>query len=285
MPIFGLMGCGSSNPCLYCPLERRRVGGVAAWEEAEEVELRSFGSLNMNYASWMDLRGGCERAEFTREFKSATAGPVLVEGVGDTFDTTVLEKSPPPALHLFLATSDLINHLERGAWPEIKAVLFDLLGIQAHSYQGKERNFQGPQLRKLLANLNILVPLMRDDPIRSLYLEVLFKIKQVSQAIFGIQLDPNWREHIGQLRVALYSLNASTSFPITPKFHIILEHVPQWVERNGRSLGKEAEHAGESLHHHWKRLLEGQGEVTNKNSKAHENHILHCVAKFNSDNI
>ena len=285
MPCFGLMGCGSSNPCLYCPLERRKVGGVAAWEKAEEVELRTFGSLNMNYASWLDLRGGIERVEFTREFKSVTAGPVLVEGVGDTFDTKVLEKSPPCALHLFLATSDLINHIESGPWPEIKAVLFDLFGIQAHSYQGKERNYQGPQLRKMLANLNMLVPLMRDEPIKSSYLDVFFKIKQVSQAVFGIQLDPNWREYILQLRVALYSLNASTSFPITPKFHIILEHVPQWVEANGRSLGKEAEHAGESLHHHWKRLLEGQGEVKDKSSKAYETHILRCLSKFDSDNI
>ena len=46
MPIFGLMGCGSSNPCLYCPLERRKVGGVAAWEEGVQVDLRTFGSLD-----------------------------------------------------------------------------------------------------------------------------------------------------------------------------------------------------------------------------------------------
>ena len=44
MPLFGLMGCGSSNPCLYCPLERRKVGGKAAWE-ARQVELRTVGSL------------------------------------------------------------------------------------------------------------------------------------------------------------------------------------------------------------------------------------------------
>ena len=283
MPCFGLMGCGSSNPCLYCPLERRRVGGVSTWENAE-VGLRTFGSLDMNYSSWLDLRGGCERVEFTREFKSVT-GQVLVEGVGDTWDTTILDKTPPCALHLFLATNDLINHLEKGTWPEIKAVFYDLFGIQAHSYQGKERNYQGPQIRKMLANLNLLVPLMGDDPIRILYLDVFFKIKQFNESIFGLQLGAKWEEHIDQLRVALLSLNSSTSFPITPKFHILLHHVGQWVERNGRSLGKEAEHGGESLHHHWKRFLQGQGEVKDKSSKAHETHILRCLSKFNSDNI
>ena len=278
------MSCSSSNPCPYCPLERRRIGGVSAWEKAE-VGLRTFGSLTMNYSSWLDLRGGSERVEFTREFKSVTAGPILVEGVGDTWDTTVLDKSPPCALHLFLAANDPINHMESGPWPEIKAVLYDLYGIRAHSYQGKERNFQGPQIRKVLVNLDLLVPLMRDDPIKSLYLDLFFKIKQFNEGIFGLQLDPNWKDHIDQLRESLLTLNASTAFPITPKFHILLNHVGQWVESRGRSLGKEAEHAGESLHHHWKRLLEGQGEVKDKGSKAFETHILRCMGKFNSDSI
>ena len=44
MPIFGLLPCGSSNPCLYCPLERRKVRGVAVWQ-SEQVALRTFGSL------------------------------------------------------------------------------------------------------------------------------------------------------------------------------------------------------------------------------------------------
>ena len=283
LPCFGLMGCGSSNPCLYCPLERRKVGGVSAWEDAE-VGLRTFGSLNMNYASWLDLREGVEKTEFTREFKSVT-GHVLVEGVGDTFDTSVLDKCPPCALHLFLATNDLINHLERASWPEIKAVLYDLFGIKAHSYQGKERNYQGPQIRKMLANLEQLVPLVQGDPIRCLYLDVFFKIKQFNQGLFGLKLDPNWRFLVAQLRAALLSLNSSTSFPITPKFHIILEHVPQWVEKNGRSLAKEAEHAGESVHHHWKRHLETQGEVQDKESKSFETQTLRCMVKFNSDNV
>ena len=34
------------------------------------------------------------------------------------------------------------------------------------------------------------------------------------------------------------------------------------------TLAESIDADGESLHHHWKRLLEGQGEVTNKNSKA-----------------
>ena len=66
----------------------------------------------------------------------------------------------------------------------------------------------------------------------------------MNEGIFGLFLDPEWAQIIGQLRAALFALNHAVSFPITPKYHIILEHVGQWVERHGRSLGKEAEQAG-----------------------------------------
>ena len=100
MPCLGLLGCGSSNPCPYCPRERRKVGGVAKWEEGE-VELRTLGSLNQNYANWYE-EGQRAGAEHTRKFKSV-AGPILIEGVGDTFDILVLDKVPPCTLHLCLA--------------------------------------------------------------------------------------------------------------------------------------------------------------------------------------
>ena len=72
--------------------------------------------------------------------------------------------------------------------------------------------------------------------------------KKVNDGIFGLYFDSEWEQIIGQLRAALLALDAAVSFPTTPKFHIILEHVPQWVQHNGRSLGKEAEHAGPGVY-------------------------------------
>ena len=57
--------------------------------------------------------------------------------------------------------------------------------------------------------------------------------------------------------------------PITPKFLVLMFHVEQVVDSMGRSLGKEGESSGEALHHHWKRLIEGQGEVNKKESDAY----------------
>ena len=239
----------------------------------------------MNYAGWVD-QGSIERTEFTRRFESVAAGPLLAEGVGDTWDTLVLDKVPPCPLHIgLLFANDPLNHLERGCWPEVKAVLKDLFGIQPHSYQGFERNYQGPEIRKVLNGLHKLYPLMRPDPIKSLYLDVFIQLRNVNTAIFGLQLQPNWKQCLDQLRCVLLALNAATSFPITPKAHILMEHVGQWVERHGRALGKEGEQAGESLHHFWKRSLESQGEVKDKQSQAFETNILRVLVKFNSDNV
>ena len=100
-----------------------------------------------------------------------------------------------------------------------------------------------------------------------------------------MKLQPNWKESLHQLKSSLLALNAATSFPITPKAHILMEHVGQWVERHGRALGKEGEEAGEALHHFWRRMLESQGEVKDKDSRAHEATTMRALLKFNSDNV
>ena len=68
----------------------------------------------------------------------------MVEGQGDTWNMTVLEKATPRSLHLLLAFNDLLNFMEKTSWPEVKITLYELFGIKDHSYQGRERNFQGP---------------------------------------------------------------------------------------------------------------------------------------------
>ena len=169
----------------------------------------------MNYEGYLS-EGSRTGAAFTRKWASVAAGPPIVQGAEDTWDTLVLDKAPPCPLHLgVLFTNDPLNHLEK-TWPEIKPVLKELFGIQPHSYQGKERNFAGPEIRKMLAGLHKLYPLMRADPIRSLYLDVFIGIRNVKSALLGVKLQPNWRECLDQLKSALLALNAATEVSILP---------------------------------------------------------------------
>ena len=167
----------------------------------------------MNYYGYVS-EGSKKGAAFTRKWDSVAAGHTLVQGAGDTWNTLVLDKAPPCPLHLgVLFTNDPLNHLEK-TWPEIKPLLKDLFGIQPHSYQGKDRNFQGPEIRKMLAGLHKLYPLMRPDPIKSLYLDVFIALRNLNSAIFGVKLQPNWRDTLDQLKSALLALNQAAGVSI-----------------------------------------------------------------------
>ena len=134
MPCLGLMSNASSNPCPYCPLQHSKVGGKAKWEE-DQVELHTLGSLNINYSGWF-FDGQKEGSRYTHKWKSVN-GPLLIEGLGDTMETIVLNKCTPGSLHLLLSVNDLINQMEVTCWKEVKDALYQLFRIKAHSYQGK----------------------------------------------------------------------------------------------------------------------------------------------------
>lgn len=104
MLLFGLMPASSCNPCLYCP--RRRHHGTGKWEEGE-VELRTLGSLSKQYQGWLEA-GAKTGAQHTSIWQS-TVNPVLIRSPDDKDEMTVLEKAPPPAVHLLLATNDVLR--------------------------------------------------------------------------------------------------------------------------------------------------------------------------------
>ena len=79
---------------------------------------------------------------------------------------------------------------------------------------------------------------------------------KINLRVFGLQLDPNWKQYITDLKTSFAQLTHTQGMPLTPKFHIILQHIKEWVEMCGRSLGMESEQPGESLHHVWRVFLE-----------------------------
>ena len=79
-------------------------------------------------------------------------------------------------------------------------------------------------------------------------------------------------------------LCTSEGMPLTPKLHVLVVHVEQWIDRNSRSLGKEGKSSGEKLHHAWRLMLEGQGEVKVKESTYDVKVIMSILLRFNATN-
>ena len=120
---------------------------------------------------------------------------------------------------------------------------------------------------------------------RKLYYDALAAFKTVSKSVFSEQLHPLWRVHLHCLRECIEKLVITQEMSLTPKFHVLTTHIEQWIDRNGRALGKEAESPGEALHHLWKRMVDGNGDVKVKESEAYVKSTMQTLLKFNADNV
>ena len=160
MLCLGLMSNSSSNPCPFCPGVRSKVGRALKWDEGE-VALRTLGDLHKDYAGWYG-EGGKHVTAATKKWNSVT-NPVLIMEEKDTMDMNLLgDKVNPGSLHLLLAVNDLLNRCEQTCWPDVKRALLELFGIKPHSYQGRERNYTGPDIRIIFGDIHKLIPIMRD---------------------------------------------------------------------------------------------------------------------------
>ena len=285
MPILGLIkGCGSCNPCPICDQERTKQGtNVLRWVEEKEISLRTLGGQYADYAGWV-MDGEKISAAGTKKWRSVCGTPLLQMTEGRQYEDLVLSLIVPGPLHLFLSFNEIINFMEKTVWPEIKVTLENVAGVQVHLYMGKIGNYQGPEIHKIFRNLEKLQAHMESDNL-VMYYNTFCAFKDVAHSLFGLVLQSDWREKLHLLKLWIERLKSTYGMPITPKLHILTTHIEQWVDLFGRSLGKEGEQPGESLHHLWRKLLENLGEPKKKNSKSFKSAILKSLLMFNANNI
>ena len=131
--------------------------------------------------------------------------------------------------------NEVLNHCEKN-WPELKSVLKAVAGVEVHVYQGQVGNYEGPSIRKIFKKLESIKPHMEEGDKR-LYYKTLLAFKQVSQSIFNKKIHHRWGEHLHTLRACMDRLNRSKSMTITPKYHVLIVHIEQWIDRHGRAMG------------------------------------------------
>ena len=131
MPWFGLLGCASIHPCLYCNIERRK--GV--WTKKEDHQLRTLGRIEFMTAAWIE-KGRKRTTAVTSQFESCI-GPVTAWSKGDGPETTVLEKCAP-SVHCLLALKSILRpHLEKIWNGDLWDFLRQEVKVIPHSYLGK----------------------------------------------------------------------------------------------------------------------------------------------------
>ena len=224
--ILGLQSHSATHCCLYCE-------GSKPW--LISACLRTLNSLKESYNAY--VRDG-SKLQHAAKYGNVVNSPLLSEDSNQPIYKII----PPMELHLYLGPINLL-------FAKIGLILgFDIFkdflrsnNIVKSSYRGGE--FEGPQCRKLLAKLDLLVTQSNNLEILPV-IKALRCFKQVVKSCYSTDLLPSFKEDIDKFRAAYMELE----IPITPKVHIIFDHVSQFCQEEGKGLGIFSEQASESIH-------------------------------------
>ena len=158
------------------------------------------------------------------------------------------------------------------------------VNVVPHSYQGKDGAFEGPQCNKILncVEEKLKPHLLAAGEPGKLYYDFLVEFKRFKDTFFGNVLPGNHRDVALNFKTKLNLLNTTLGFPITPKLHMMAEHVLDWVTKFGRALGDESEQAVEALHSIFDALWDSF-LVKDDKSDIYIVHGLKATLKFNAD--
>ena len=73
-------------------------------------------------------------------------------------------------------------------------------------------------------------------------------LKSVYKISHQKEVDPNHREIVKKLEISVMKLHNQFKVPITPKLHIVFEHLPEYFEMTGKTLRKKTDQTVEATH-------------------------------------
>ena len=248
----GQQTAASYCPCIYCVKSR------CLFRTSERAELRTMDSNLLSFSMWKDE--GESNLSKAKEFHNCTHPPVpALFQPTDVF----LHKVPPPGLHIVLGiVNDGLKRLEALNSSIVGVFLASLNLARAKQWGG---HIDGNQCRHILEHLNKLIELVvewRDsmDPIEEIAIrdtdaiademlqivDMLLSFKEVVHKCFGWALLPDYKQSIASFRATFEGIEPPR--PVTPKVHIVFEHVADFCERESRGLCIGSEQAHETLH-------------------------------------
>ena len=130
----------------------------------------------------------------------------------------------------------------------------------------------------MLKNLDVLDDLLPSEHYR--YLTAFKAFDCVVSSCFGYDLDPNYMTYINDFERSWVDLK----LPFTCKVHMLLEHLPEELERMGHGTALLNESAGESLHADFDNHYRGY-IVKDLNAASYPSKLLQAVKVYNACHI
>ena len=284
--LIGKCGGNLTHGCVFCS---------AAKPLTEEGDLYRLSDLQTQHLKFQEA--GADKKK-QKDFQNVVNKPLLnLEP-----DDLILGPVVPPELHLMLGVTDKLRKiLETTVFEtedEGKEFVDNFLHDQNISTKGymDSRSLEGNQTRmflksttKLREAYNQVGKLQKAEPTIKL-LEIFSEV--VSKA-FGKKLDSDYKDALQSFSTAYMELNKEKpkTFTVTPKIHIVMFHVQQYLEmmnteeeEENRGLGYMSEQAFEAVHSDMKRKWE-RGSKVSTSHKDFAAKLKKFVVTYNSNNM
>ena len=143
---------------------------------------------------------------------------------------------------------------------------------------------EGNECHKVLKNAEKLLEILPED--LHCFVRLLVSFREVVHACFTAKkLLPDYRAKIAQYCDAVLEVHSKHGFSITPKIHIIMDHLIEWLDVFGVPLGKFSEHELEATHYEFNKLWTKRFQVKEISSPDYTARLLKACLTFNERNL
>ena len=256
--LLGMQSHSCTHLCCWCDTDKNNLD--------KKGKQRTFSSLIDLFYEFKDANA---KKEDAAKYGNVIHVPII-EGVDG--DTPVIEKIPPPELHLLLGpTNKMYSGLEN-VWPGVEAWL-QSIHVKKTDYYGGQ--FEGNDCRKILKKIDSLET--RCPTVFMPFVAAFRSFNDVVAACYGYNLASDYKQKIRKFRFDYMKLGIS----VTPKIHAVFFHIEEFCDFSGTGLGAFSEQTAESLHQEFSKCWENFF-VKDFDNPAYPERFLSAVKMFNS---
>jgi hypothetical protein len=263
----GIMPCASRHPCPYC----HWVKG----SKKQNFELRTFEGIVKFYEEWKSMSN--DPAKLKDYFNCRNIPLSIFPKEGE-----VINHIPLSELHLLIGIVNkmfselLLVYPTAVQWPQ-----------KLHLVKEKYHHaFEGNECHMLLKKTQVLWEMIQAEPgdpnshPAALYVAAFQTFGKVVHSCFGRELLQGWQDDVREFCGAYLKLGIS----LTPKFHIVRDHIIPFCSLKNCGLSRFSEQAFESVHADFAKFAE-RHHVKDKTNKLHIVRLKQTVLEYNASHV
>ena len=153
------------------------------------------------------------------------------------------------------------------------------LHIQQGGLSGK---FNGNACMKILKNEDKFREVLEENT--QIFADTLDILQKVVESCLSLDLDPEFESYIELLKESYKKFILYFGLSVTPKFHMIFDHIVPFCKEKQSGLGIFSEQASESIHHDFNESSWKHFKLSINNAN-YEKELMNSVAHYNAKHL